>query len=105
MEVAPSKIEVIQLNSHNYSCNDCGYGFTAKHEQCPQQGRFGVNTLMYLTMQKYGLRGVLRKIQDFGFHMNHISPKGIQDALIGVGEACKKEYHANIEKVRTAQLH
>lgn len=101
----PPKIEVIQFNRCVYSCSDCGHDFVAKHEECPQQGRFGVNTLMYLTMQKYSLRGVLRKIGDFTSHMNHfkISPKGIQDAIFRVGKACEEEYKVNIKKVRNAQ--
>ena len=45
-----------------YTCQDCGHGFTAKHKDCPQNGRFGINILVYVAMLKFMLRGVLRKI-------------------------------------------
>nr|MBE0428236.1 IS66 family transposase [Nitrospirota bacterium] len=100
----PPKIEVIQFNRHKYKCHDCEREFTAKDEECPQKGRFGVNLLVYLIMLKFSLRGVLRRIRDFASHLNsfEITPKGIQDAILRVGEACKSAYFANIDKVRTA---
>jgi len=100
----PPKIEVIQFNRHKYKCQDCEREFTAKDEECPQKGRFGVNLLVYLIMLKFSLRGVLRRIKDFAFHLNafDITPKGIQDAILRVGGACKTSYSTNIDKVRTA---
>lgn len=100
----PPKIEVIQFNRHKYKCQDCEQEFTAKDAECPQKGRFGVNLLVYLIMLKFSLRGVLRRIKDFAFHLNafDITPKGIQDAILRVGEACKTAYSANIDKVRAA---
>lgn len=97
-------IEVIQFNQHRYRCRDCGYEFKAKDKNCPGKGRFGVGVLTYLTMLKFGLRGVLRRIRDFTAHLNafKISPKGIQDALLRVGEACKNEYLRIVERVRGA---
>ncbi len=55
-------------------------------------------------MLKFSLRGVLRRIKDFALHLNsfNITPKGIQDAILRVGEACKTAYSANIDKVRAA---
>lgn len=100
----PPKIEVIQFNRHKYKCQDCEREFTAKDEECPQKGRFGVNLLVYLIMLKFSLRGVLRRIKDFAFHLNafDITPKGIQDAILRVGGACKTSYSTNIDKVRAA---
>ena len=100
----PPKIEVIQFNRHKYKCQDCEQEFTAKDAECPQKGRFGVNLLVYLIMLKFSLRGVLRRIKDFALHLNafEITPKGIQDAILRVGEACKTAYSANIDKVRAA---
>ena len=48
----PPKIEVIQFNRHKYKCQNCEHEFTAKNEECPQKGRFGVNMLVYLIMLK-----------------------------------------------------
>ena len=100
----PPKIEVIQFNRHKYKCQDCGHEFIAKDEECPQKGRFGVDLLVYLIMLKFSLRGVLRRIKDFALHLNsfNITPKGIQDAILRVGDACKTAYSANIDKVRAA---
>jgi len=49
---------------------------------------------------KFSLCGVLRRIKDFAFHINafEITPKGIQDAILRVGDACKTAYSANIDK-------
>ena len=41
-----SRIEVIQFNRHKYKRKDCEREFTAKDEECPQKGRFGVNLLV-----------------------------------------------------------
>ena len=64
-----------------------------------------MNLLVYLIMLKFSLRGVLRRIKDFAFHLNAfvITPKGIQDAILRVGAACKTAYSLNIDKVRTAK--
>jgi len=100
----PPKIEVIQFNRHKYKCQDCEQEFTAKDAGCPKKGRFGVDLLVYLIMLKFSLRGVLRRIKEFASHLNafDITPKGIQDAILRVGEACKTTYSANIDKVRAA---
>jgi transposase len=47
---SPPKIEVIPFNRHKYKCHDCEREFTAKDEECPQEGRFGVNLLVYQTI-------------------------------------------------------
>ena len=74
----------------------------------PQKGRFGVNLLVYLIMLKFSLRGVLLllcRIKDFAFRLNtfEITPKGIQDAILRVGAACKTAYSLNIDKIRKAK--
>jgi len=100
----PPKIKVIQYNRHTYRCRNCGHTFEAAHGDCPTKGRFGVNLLVYLTMLKFNLRGVLRRISDFTGHVNALSitPKGIQDALFRVGAACKKGYARSLERIRAA---
>ena len=101
----PPKIEVIQFNRHKYKFHDCGHEFTAKDAECPQKGRFSMNLLVYLIMLKFSLRGVLRRIKGFASHLNafEITPKGIQDAILRVGAACKTVYSLNIDKIRKAK--
>jgi len=102
-----------QFNRHKYKCHDCGHEFTAKDVECPQKGRFGVNLLVYLIMLKFSLRGVLlRRIKDFAFHLNafEITLKGIQDAILRVGAACKtvnplhqpftKDHHITLQSIK-----
>jgi len=100
----PQKIKVTQYDRHNVRCLDCGHEFVSKHRDCPQKGNFGIYLLVYITMLKYHLRGVLRKIQDFlrHHHQFEISVKGIHDILLKVGEVCKTEYEQKVEKIRSA---
>ena len=87
----PRKIKVTQYEFHRYECPHCGLQFTTYHKDCPQYGIFGVNLLTYITMLKFHLRGVLRRIQS---HIHYlcgfdISVKGIHDVLLRVGEHVK----------------
>ena len=61
----------------------------------------GVYLLNYITMLKYNLRGVIRRVQEFLIVINNLdlSIKGINDALLGVGDASMKEYDAIREHI------
>lgn len=101
----PQKIKIIQYELHTYECQHCGLKFISEHKDCPNEGIFGVNLLTYITMLKYQIRGVLRKIQAFlkylcGFN---ISVTGIHDILLRVGKACKREYMRIQQRVRAAK--
>jgi len=101
----PRKIKVTQYEFHRYECQNCGSRFTTYHKDCPQSGVFGVNLLTHITMLKFHLRGVLRRIQS---HLHHlcgfdISVKGIHDVLLRVGEACKNEYFRLLQRVKAAR--
>ena len=100
----PQKIKVTQFNRHKVKCMDCGHEFISKHPDCPKVGNFGIHLLVYVTILKFHLRGVLRKIQDFLFFENNfeISTKGVHDILLRVGDACKISYGKNIERIRNA---
>ena len=101
----PRKIKVTQYEFHTYECLNCGLRFTTQHKDYPSEGVFGVNLLTYITMLKFHLRGVLRRIQDFLQHLCgfDISVKGIHDVLLRVGRACKNEYHRLLQRVRLAR--
>lgn len=101
----PQKIKVTQYNHWKAKCKDCGHKFMSKHPDCPKTGNFGIFLLVYIVMLKFHLRGVIRKIQDFVLRYNdlEISPKGIHDILLRVGEACKKDYEEKIQKIRRAK--
>ena len=101
----PQKIKVTQFNRREVKCLDCNHQFISKHPDCPQIGNFGIYLLVYITMLKYHLRGVLRKIQDFLLYSHNfeISTKGIHDILLRVGDVCKVEYDKKIDKIRNAR--
>lgn len=98
------KSKVTRFIHHRFKCLDCGHEFFSKHPNCPQKGGFGIFLLVYVTMLKFHLRGVLRKIQDFLFYNNEfeISTKGIHDILLRVGDVCKISYDKNLKKIRNA---
>ncbi|MDW7726830.1 MAG: IS66 family transposase, partial [Candidatus Methanoperedens sp.] len=97
----PQKITTIRYNRWKVKCKDCGHEFMSKHHDCPKTGSFGVFILVYIVMLKFFMRGVIRKIQDFVLRYNdfEISPKGIHDILLRVGEACKKDYEDKIQQI------
>ena len=99
------KIKVTQFNQWEVKCRNCGHQSISRHSDCPKIGKFGIGILVYVTMLKYHLRGVLRKIQDFLQNKNNfeISVKGINDILLRVGQACKNEYDEKLEKIRNAK--
>ena len=101
----PQEIKTIQYNRWKVECLQCGHIFTSKDPNCPQKGNFGIIILVYITMLKYHLRGVLRKIQDYLLYKDdfEISVKGINDVLLRVGDACKNEYDLKVEKIRNAK--
>ncbi len=101
----PQKITRKQYNRWKVKCRDCGHQFISKHPECPKTGVFGIYILVYIVMLKFFLRGVIRKIQDFVLRYNdlEISPKGIHDILLRVGEACKEDYEDKIQKIRRAK--
>ncbi|MFH1013370.1 MAG: IS66 family transposase, partial [Thermoplasmatota archaeon] len=98
------KVKATQFNRHKVKCLDCGHVFISKHPKCPQVGNFGIYLLVYVTMLKFHLRGVLRKTQDFLFYDNsfEISTKGIHDILLRVGDVCRISYEQSIERIRNA---
>lgn len=101
----PQKIKVTQYQLHTYLCPGCGNTVTATHMDCPRVGDFGIRLLTHITMMKFHQRGVLRRIQEslqdlYGFQ---ISPKGIHDILLRVGEALAPKYEQLLQRIRAAR--
>jgi len=101
----PRKIRVTQFDMDVYRCPNCGAEVKAKHEDCPQIGDLGIYLLVYMTMLKYHLRGPLRKVRDFLYYKDsfEISPKGVMDGLLRVGDSCKNGYEDLIRKIRNSR--
>ncbi|MHB8360121.1 MAG: IS66 family transposase [Thermoplasmataceae archaeon] len=101
----PQEIKVTEYVLDVYRCSNCGIEVKAKHMDCPQVGDMGIYLLNYITMLKYNLRGVIRKVQEFLRTNNNLnlSVKGINDALLRVGDACRNEYIAIQEHIRKSK--
>lgn len=104
----PPKIKVTQYNVHSYKCRKCGHRFTTKDNKYtyPEEGRFGINLLVYIAMLKFSLRGVIRRIGDFAAQTISftVSPRGLLDMLYRVAEACKTEYLRILSRIRIAEF-
>lgn len=100
----PPKIKVTQYDLHTYQCSGCGYKSTATHPECPRVGNLGIRLMTHITMMKYRQRGVLRRIQEnlWDQHDFPLSPKGVHDVLLRVGDACQPRYMQLLQKIRTA---
>ena len=97
----PQKVMVTEFQVDVYKCSACNTEIKAKHPDMPQKGDMGVYLLNYITMLKYNLRGVTRRVQEFLIVNNNLdlSIKGINDALLRVGDASRKEYDAIRERI------
>ena len=91
----PQKTKVTEYDRDVYKCSSCGSEVRAKHKDFPNKSDMGIYLLNYIRMMKYNLRGPIRRVQEFLLAHNDldISVKGINDALLRVGDACKSEYY------------
>jgi transposase len=101
----PPKIKVTKYDLHKYVCPGCGCEVTATHQDCPMVGNLGVRLMTLIAMAKFHQRGVLRRIQEtlgvqYGFQ---ISPKGIHDVILRVGDVCIPEYEQMKQRIKRAR--
>ena len=98
----PQKVVVTEYDVDVYRCSYCNTEVKARHRDLPQKGDMGIYLLNYITMLKYNLRGPIRRVQEFLRTNNELdlSIKGINDALLRVGEASKAEYNATQDRIR-----
>ena len=101
----PQKVKVTEYDLDVYRCGNCGREVKSVHRDCPQAGDMGIYLLNYITMLKYNLRGPIRRVQEF-LKINNdldLSVKGINDAILRVGDACKNEYIAIQNRIRRSK--
>lgn len=101
----PQKIKVTRYDIHHYHCPGCGNEITATHPDCPQVGTIGVRLMTQITTMKHPRREPLRMAQNSLLEQHNfpLSPKGIGDVLLRVGDACVPEYERLLQRVRTAR--
>ena len=101
----PQRVKVTEYDLDVYRCSNCGREVKSVHRDCPQTGDMGIYLLNYITMLKYNLRGVIRRVQEFLITNDNLnlSVKGINDAILRVGDACKNEYIAIQNRIRRSK--
>ncbi|MFG1545046.1 MAG: IS66 family transposase [Thermoplasmataceae archaeon] len=101
----PQKVKVTEYDLDVYKCSNCGIEVMSKHRDCPQAGDMGIYLLNYITMLKYNLRGVIRRVQEFLIANDNLSlsVRGINDALVRVGESSGAEYSRIQDRIRRSK--
>ena len=101
----PQKIKLTEYDLDVYLCQNCGLEVVSKHKDCPRTGDMGIYLLNYITMLKYNLRGPIRRVQEFISTNNDLdlSVKGINNALLRVGDSCRNEYSQIQERIRKSK--
>lgn len=90
----PLPIRFIRYLLSIYLCRNCGKKSVAKHEACPQKGRFGITFLALVIFLKIFMRGVMRKVPVFLNTQNDItvSAATIHNILERVASAANSEF-------------
>jgi transposase len=101
----PAKIHVTRYDLHQYNCPVCGISLKATHPDCPIVGGLGVRLMTQITLLRFQLRGVLRRIQEFlKCNKNFdLSATGVNDVLLRVGYAFRSGYDQLFWKIRKAR--
>jgi hypothetical protein len=84
----------------------CGCEVAAQHNDCPQVGGLGIHLMTKITLLRFQLRGVIRRIQEFlwshwGFDL---SATGVNDVLLRVGHAFQLGYEQLLQRIRHARF-
>ncbi|HIH18431.1 TPA: IS66 family transposase [Candidatus Micrarchaeota archaeon] len=98
----PLPIRFIRFLLAIYLCHSCGMESVAKHEACPQKGRFGVTFLALVIFLKIFMRGVMRKVPTFLQTQNGITASAatINNILERVAAAGESEFEAIRDEIR-----
>jgi transposase len=96
--------EAVKFVRDKVKCRECGHVFTAKHKECPINGRFGVNLMVLIIMFKFLPRAVLRRIVELLEHTYHlrITASSTNSVISRVAEGASKEYGVILERIRRA---
>lgn len=102
----PQPVTVTEYKVCHYICPHCQKEVIADDPDCPNEGRFGNNTIAQVALLKYGDRLPHRKIQDalkrtYGLV---ISPATILDLTRRAADAVVPEYDAILNRIRNAPV-
>jgi transposase len=102
----PKPRQVIDYLEFEYQCSTCNSYTSARHPDCPPDGRFGKNVLVQTTLMKFEQRLPFEKISQqlesqFGFPMTAASAF---DVTRRVSDYLRPEYDAVVDQIRTAKV-
>jgi len=102
----PSPRQVIDFLTYEYKCTECGSHTTARHPDCPPEGRFGRNLLVQATLMKYEERLPFEKVSRgmgsaFGVPM---TPATALDVTRRVSGWLRPEYEAVRKRIRASRV-
>jgi transposase len=102
----PQPIMVTEYKIAHYRCPCCLKEVVGKDANCPQEGKFGNNTIAQVTLLKYEDRLPHRKIRAAlkRQHGLEISPATILDLTRRAADAVRSEYDAILNKIRDAPI-
>jgi transposase len=102
----PQPVTVTEYQICHYRCPCCQREVIADDPGCPDEGRFGLNTIAQVALLKYEDRLTHRKIQDalkrtYGLV---ISPATILDLTRRAADAIQPEYDAILSRIQSAPI-
>lgn len=102
----PQPAKVTQYNLPHQTCPCCGLEIVGSHPDCPDNGKFGYNTLAHVTLLKYDGRLPHRKIVDAlerDYHLS-ITPATVLDINNRVANKIKPEYLLIVGRIRKSKF-
>lgn len=102
----PQPVIVTEYKIAHYRCPCCHRAMAATDAGCPNEGKFGNNTIAQTTLLKYDGRLPHRKIQSTlkRLHGLNISPATILDLTRRAADAVQSGYEAILNRIRGAQI-
>jgi transposase-like protein len=101
----PSPKRVIDFLEFEWECEVCGSHTTARHPDCPPNGRFGKNVYVQTTLLKYEERLPLRKVQAALERQGlTVTPSTVLEILRRTAVWLRPEYERILQRIRTADV-
>ncbi len=102
----PAPRQVIKYLKYRWTCTECDASTSARHPDCPPEGRFGQNVLIQATLMKYEERLPHRKVSEtldrtYGLS---ITPATAFDITRRVSEWLRPEYTRILRRIRSADV-
>ena len=102
----PAPRQVIKYLEYRWTCTECDASTSARHPDCPPEGRFGRNVLIQATLMKYEERLPHRKVSEtldrtYGLR---VTPATVFDITRRVSGWLRPEYTRIQRRIRSADV-